>query len=216
MYFVRSLRLLSKLSTLIWKIPTNEKEIYLTFDDGPVPEVTPKVLEVLAKYNVKATFFCVGENVKKYPEIFKMILDNGHAVGNHTFNHLDGWDVVSDSYVENVINCEKYFNTTMFRPPYGRIRTTQVIKLRKNYKIIMWSVLSGDFDKKVTPEKCLNQVLKNTKRGSIVVFHDSLKAQEKCLAVLPQFMDHFIQRGYLFKPLTREVCRKHGNTKSSS
>lgn len=208
MYFVKSLRLISKLSTLIWEIPTDKKEIFLSFDDGPVPEVTPKVLKILDKYNVKATFFCVGENVKKNPEVYNQIVQHGHSVGNHTFNHLDGWSVVSREYVENAEACENYFTTNLFRPPYGRIRTTQVIKLRKKFKIIMWSVLSGDFDKNVTPEKCLNQVIKNTKKGSIVVFHDSLKAEEKCMYVLPIFIEHFMKKGYVFKPLLHEVCRK--------
>ncbi|MFA6924056.1 MAG: polysaccharide deacetylase family protein [Bacteroidales bacterium] len=204
MYYVKSPFLISRLSgnSVVWNIPVNKKnEIYLTFDDGPIPEVTYEVLKILAQYNAKATFFCVGENVQKHSEVYKSILNAGHSVGNHTFNHISGWTTLSKKYFANIQKCDDLLHTRLFRPPYGKIRPLQVLKLKKKYSIILWSVLSGDFDKKISPEKCLDNVIKYTKNGSIVVFHDSLKAKKNMLYALPKFLHHYSEKGYEFKAL---------------
>lgn len=179
------------LPKLIWKIPGKEKKVYLTFDDGPHPEITPEVLNILNKFNAKATFFCVGDNVKKYPEVFKKILNNGHSVGNHTFNHLNGRKTENQIYFDNITLADKYINSKLFRPPYGQIKISQYKVLNKKYKIIMWDVLSGDFLPSLSKEKCLEKVIKYTKSGSIIVFHDSLKTKEKVLYVLPGILKYF-------------------------
>jgi len=169
----------------VWDIPNNKNKVYLTFDDGPTPEVTEWVLELLSKEKIKATFFCIGNNIEKHPEIFKKTIDSGHSIGNHTFNHLQGWKTSSKKYTENVDLCENEIcklNTienNLFRPPYGKIKPIQSRMLRKKgFKIIMWDVLSKDYDQSVSPEICLDNVIKNTSQGSIIVFHDSLKAQK--------------------------------------
>lgn len=203
MYLVQSPFLFKKIYHFgpVWQIPKESKSIYLTFDDGPIPEVTPKILDILDSFGIKATFFCVGENIYKHPDIFKMIVAKGHTTGNHTFNHLNGWKTDSNKYFENICKCNHYHKSNLLRPPYGRIKPSQVLKLKKTHKIIMWSVLSGDFDPKTSPEKCLENVLRYTKTGSIVVFHDSIKAEEKVLYALPLFIKHFLDRGYTFKTL---------------
>lgn len=192
---------------LLWWVKTSQKVIYLTFDDGPIPEVTPFVLAELKKMNAKATFFCIGNNIEKYPQVFKNILDEGHCVGNHTLNHLNARKVPYRQYVQNVGDCEQLLQKQLqksdrpklFRPPYGRL-TPRVRKslLEKGYSIVMWDVLSADFDLAVNPEKCLKNVLKNAKEGSIVVFHDSLKAKEKLEHTLPSVLAHFSKKGYSF------------------
>jgi peptidoglycan/xylan/chitin deacetylase (PgdA/CDA1 family) len=191
--------------SLRWRIPTNEKIIYLTFDDGPVPGPTEFVLQTLKLADVKATFFCIGENVRKYPEIFQRLLTEGHQIGNHTFNHLKGWSTRSDLYVENVKLCQKELlvkNTSslLFRPPYGRI-TTKQINLLSNYQIIMWDVLTHDYNKNISEEKCLTQSRKATRPGSIVVFHDSVKAEKNMKYVLPRYINYCLDSGYSFQLL---------------
>ena len=191
-------------SRYIWHIPTDDKKLFLTFDDGPIPEVTEFVLNTLKNFNAKATFFCIGDNVRKHPDIFQMLLDQGHSVGNHTFNHLKGWKTPDDVYLKNFNQCQELTGTSLFRPPYGRIRKSQVRDIRSAYpdtNIIMWDVLSGDFDLQLRPEKCLKNVLKHTKNGSIVVFHDSLKAAERMQYALPRMLEHFSRLGYRFEPL---------------
>ncbi|MCX6248061.1 MAG: polysaccharide deacetylase family protein [Bacteroidetes bacterium] len=182
-------------------IPEGEKVISLTFDDGPVPEVTPRVLGILAERNVLATFFCTGDNVKKHPDLFAQLLESGHAIGNHTFHHLNGWTTPPAEYFEDVRRCEEYFKTDLFRPPYGKFTPSQYFLLQKQYRIILWSVLSGDYHKRITKEQCLENVLKYTRSGSIVLFHDTLKAEEKLLYTLPRFLDHFLGEGYRFVQL---------------
>ena len=207
MYFIKTPFLLKKLfsKNLVWDIPNNRKKIYLTFDDGPTPDVTPEILNILKIFNAKATFFCIGKNVKNYPETFKKIIEAGHDIGNHTFNHLNGWKTKTKYFIKNIKKCEDYFESTLFRPPYGRISSSQIKLLKKEYTIIMWSVLTGDFDNKITKEQCQSNAINNTKSGSIVVFHDSKKAKEKVLYVLPKFLKHFIDKGFTIGKLLEEI-----------
>lgn len=180
-------------------MPRREKALYLTFDDGPIPEVTPWVLETLSQYAGKATFFCIGDNVRKHPAIYQRIREEGHAVGNHTFNHLNGWKTSRDAYLENVGKCAELVDSSLFRPPYGRIRRKQAQRLvaaDNRYRIIMWDVLSGDFDTGLSPEKCLRNVLKHTENGSIVVFHDSLKAERRLRYVLPRALQYWQEKEF--------------------
>jgi len=187
---------------LIWQIPANEKIIYLSFDDGPHETATNFVLDTLAKFNAKASFFCIGKNVLKYPTIYKQIIDEGHAVGNHTQHHANGWEVSNELYFKEIDQAAALIKSNLFRPPYGRIKRAQINKIINNpYKIIMWSVLSGDFDLKLSPEACCNNVLNNAKSGSIVVFHDSAKAWERMSYALPIVLAHFSNLGYRFKAI---------------
>ena len=206
MYFVRTPWLLRKLyPKLIWKTDHNARCIYLTFDDGPIPIVTPFVLNILKQYNAKATFFCIGDNVDKHPNIFEQIKNNGHAIGNHTYNHLKGWKTDDKTYLDNFLQADKLLNTNLFRPPYGRIKRSQVKLLKQakpDLKIIMWNVLSGDFDVNLKPEKCLENVVRNTDNGDIVLFHDSLKAKERMEYVLPKALEYWSKEGYEFSDLT--------------
>jgi peptidoglycan-N-acetylglucosamine deacetylase len=183
---------------LTWELPGGEKNIYLTFDDGPHQNITPEVLEVLDEFNAKATFFCVGENVRKYESVYQKILNNGHKTGNHTYNHLNGWETSSDKYYRNIEKCAGFVDSNLFRPPYGKIKPTQASYLKMHYFIIMWSVLTEDYNKDLLPEKCLEKAMKTTHPGSIIVFHDSEKAQKNMLFVLPRFLEHFTQLGYRF------------------
>jgi peptidoglycan/xylan/chitin deacetylase (PgdA/CDA1 family) len=182
----------------VWRLPTKEKNLHLTFDDGPVPEITPWVLDELKKYNAKATFFCVGDNIRKYPQIFERIVAEGHVVGNHSFNHLSGWATDNISYFHNIRYCASLVNSKYFRPPYGRIKPTQALFLQRHYKIIMWDVLSGDFDPSISNEQCYNNVMNNAKQGSIVVFHDNIKALNKLRYALPRVLESYSKMGYHF------------------
>ncbi|MFC4739306.1 polysaccharide deacetylase family protein [Flavobacterium ponti] len=191
----------------VWEIPNKENKIYLTFDDGPTPKVTEWVLDILEKENIKATFFCIGNNIEKHPEIFKRILKEGHSIGNHTFNHLKGWKTATKNYIENVDLCENEINKLasisykLFRPPYGKISLIQSIQLRKKgFKIIMWDVLSKDYDQTISPEKCFENI-KITTSGSIVVFHDSLKAQKNLEYSLPKAIKFLKEKGFTFETI---------------
>jgi peptidoglycan/xylan/chitin deacetylase (PgdA/CDA1 family) len=179
-------------------IPTSGKVIYLTFDDGPIPEITSGVLSILEERNIQATFFCVGDNVKKHPDLFAQISGAGHAIGNHSFHHLNGWKTPPAEYVEDVMRCNEYFKTNLFRPPYGKFTPSQYFFLRKHFRIILWSVLSGDYHLRITKEQCLQNVLNFTKSGSIVVFHDSMKAKDNLFYALPRFLDEFLEKGFRF------------------
>ena len=202
MYIVRPSFLLRKIyPKAIWRMPANEKKIYLTFDDGPVPIVTSSVLDILREENVRATFFCVGENVSKNPEIFQRILDEKHAVGNHTFNHLKGWKTHGNEYIRNVIKCAGLIDTKLFRPPYGRIKKSQLTLISKQYSVIMWDVLSGDYDKRTSPKQCLKNVTDNVRNGSVIVFHDSHKAQKNMEFALPRFIKYAKENGFEFAVL---------------
>ena len=188
--------------TLTWRIPTASKVIFLTFDDGPVPGPTEFVLGTLKRFNSKATFFSIGDNVKKHPTVYQQILEEGHAIGNHTFNHLKGWNHGEDEYLANIKKCDEAlgFRAPIFRPPYGRIKRSQIKRLT-DYKIIMWDVLTSDYSKSLSAEKCLRGSIAATRPGSIVVFHDSLKAERNMTYALPRYMEHFLSKGYIFKPV---------------
>jgi peptidoglycan-N-acetylglucosamine deacetylase len=186
---------------LIWSASTGERTVFLTFDDGPVPEATPIVLEILKKYNVKATFFCVGENVQKYPEIYDSVLKAGHAVGNHTFHHVKAWETDYNTYLSEVAQCQELINSKLFRPPHGQITRKLARHLQKEYRIIMWSALTGDYNKNLPGEKCLANAVNNTKPGSIIVFHDSIKALERMEYVLPRYIEYCFAEGYSFATL---------------
>ena len=188
--------------TPVWRINTSEKVIYLTFDDGPNPEVTPQLLDILDEYKAKATFFCVGENVSRYPEIFAEVKQRGHAVGNHTYNHVKGNEKTVQEYVQNVWKADELIHSKLFRPPHGRITFKQVNKLKKDFKIIMWDFITYDFDKELKPVEIMKEVKKRCRKGSIVVFHDSLKARENMLVVLPEALKFWKENGYEICALT--------------
>ncbi|WP_017258772.1 polysaccharide deacetylase family protein [Pedobacter arcticus] len=239
---------------LIWNKSRAEKVIYLTFDDGPIPIVTPWVIKTLKNFNAKATFFCIGDNITKHPEIFEQLKADGHTIGNHTFNHLKGWKTDDETYLANFLKCQELTQTNLFRPPYGRIKKSQIEKILNNgyqvasieyqddlkgqessikyqddlqiqessikyqddlqspytlnpkpqtsikphISIIMWDVLSGDFDPSLKPEKCLRNVLNYTENGSVVVFHDSLKAWDRLEFVLPKVLEVWRDEGFEF------------------
>ncbi|WP_299885098.1 polysaccharide deacetylase family protein [uncultured Lacinutrix sp.] len=193
----------------VWDFSSKDKVIYLTFDDGPTPEITQWTLDTLKKYNARATFFCIGNNVIKHPEIFKNILANGHSIGNHTHDHIIGWKTETKSYIENVIQAEKAINSqlekgtvNLFRPPFGKIKNSQgkaLIKL--GYKIIMWSVITFDWEKEVSKEQCLKNAISRTKKGNIIVFHDSVKASKNMMYSLPKFLEHFSNKNYTFEAI---------------
>ena len=203
-YWIKTNRLIKLIfSNYVWDIPTVEKKVYLTFDDGPTPEITAWVLNQLKAFDAKATFFCIGNNIQKYPEIFNLILLNGHNIGNHTFNHYNGWKTKTRDYFENVLSCKEAIqqqttdNRQLFRPPYGKIKKSQAKAiLELGYKIIMWDILSADFDTTITPEKCLENVLKNVAPGSIIVFHDSAKAFKNLEYTLPRTLQFLKDNQY--------------------
>ena len=198
-YFVKTPPIIRKTyPKAIWNIPTESRIVYLTFDDGPIPEVTPWVLEQLRNFNAEATFFCVGKNVDANPSIYQHIIDEGHQPGNHTYNHINGWKTKDKEYIDNIEKCRGKVNSKLFRPPYGRMTPSQYSLISDNFSIIMWDVLSGDFDVNLPKEKCLGNILKNSKRGSIIVLHDSVKAREKLFYVLPKVLEHFSEKGYSF------------------
>lgn len=206
MYLVKTPQLIQNLFPhFTWKIPTTDKVMYLTFDDGPIPQVTPWVLEQLAAFDAKATFFCVGDNVAKHRQIFEEVKSAGHSLGNHTFNHLNGWKTENRPYFLNVRRCAHKLRSELFRPPYGKLRPKQSQFLQRHYRIVMWDVLSGDFDASISKEQCLNNVLKNAGKGSIVVFHDSMKAWEKLEYTLPKVLAHFANLGYRFEALSEKM-----------
>ena len=219
-YFVRTPVWLQRLyGACTWEIPGEGKVIYLTFDDGPHPEVTRYVLDELNNYNAKATFFCLGKRVAEYPELYQELLFNGHSTGNHTFDHLNGWKTNDAEYLENISNAGKFIHSNLFRPPYGRIRRSQINKISRlglgenihigndspeqdrPVHIIMWTVLSGDFDMKLSEAACLENVIKNTTNGSIIVFHDSEKAYKKLQYTLPRVLEYFTGKGYSFEKI---------------
>ena len=206
-YFVKTPWWLKKLySSYTWSIDTKKKTIYLSFDDGPHPELTPFVLDELKKYNAKACFFCIGKNVEQHPDLYRRILEEGHNVGNHTYNHLNGWKTKNDLYLADVNKAANIIDSDLFRPPYGRITLFQSRNIKDalkkpTAKIIMWDVISGDFDNGITNEDCLQNVILNTVNGSIVVFHDSEKAKHKLQYFLPMVLDFFSKKGFQFEAI---------------
>lgn len=196
----------------VWDISTTNKVIYLTFDDGPTPEITNWTLKTLKAYQAKATFFCIGKNVENHPEIFQKILEEGHAIGNHTHNHVKGWKTSTEDYLNNVKQAQttienqifkgKPVITTLFRPPYGKLKPKQGKQLLAlNYKVIMWDIISFDYDKNISAEECLENVISKTENGSLVVFHDSLKAAKNMQYALPKVLEHFTNKGYRFETI---------------
>ncbi|MDF9801228.1 peptidoglycan/xylan/chitin deacetylase (PgdA/CDA1 family) [Catalinimonas alkaloidigena] len=196
-------------SDLLWDYKKeNGKQIFLTFDDGPIPEVTPIVLDTLKDFGAKATFFCVGENIDRYPQVYQQILDAGHRTGNHTYNHLNGWKTENTHYLENVTYCrqsqEQYSHESekpLFRPPYGKIKRSQIKLLKNEYQIVMWDILAGDFDPDFSAEKCLQKCIHHSKHGTIIIFHDSHKAAKNLKYVLPRYLAHFSEAGFQFSAL---------------
>jgi peptidoglycan/xylan/chitin deacetylase (PgdA/CDA1 family) len=207
MYLTRTPAFVQNLfPAFLWRHETLGKQLFLTFDDGPVPQVTPWVLDVLQDYGAHATFFCVGENVQRYPDIFRRICREGHTVGNHTFNHISGWSHDPDAYVQNVATCSDYVESDLFRPPYGRLGRRQARALMgRRYRIVMWDVLSGDFDRDLDPEQCYRNVVNNARPGSIIVFHDSIKAEQNLRWALPKVLEFFSQEGYQFVNLQAQT-----------
>ncbi|NHM05868.1 polysaccharide deacetylase family protein [Flavobacterium sp. CYK-4] len=208
-YWIKTSWLIKKIfPKYTWGFPPMERIVYLTFDDGPTPEITPWVLDQLQQFDAKATFFCIGDNIKKHPDVFQQIIQNQHSVGNHTFNHLNGWKTQTDQYLKNVMACAKTIEAAsqqpstinsqpLFRPPYGKIKKSQAKELLSSgYQIIMWDVLSADFDGRVSPEKCLENVLRNIRPGSIVVFHDSVKAFKNLQYALPRTLAFLKEQKY--------------------
>jgi peptidoglycan-N-acetylglucosamine deacetylase len=196
-------RLLQWLSSpwLLWKKKSGHKSIYLTFDDGPTPGITENILEILSSYNAKATFFCTGKNVEKHPILYQQIISDGHVTGNHTYSHPDGWKTSRNQYIEDVNHCEELVKSSLFRPPYGHISFRQARAIGKKYRIVMWDVLSNDFNQVIPPILCAQKVINLALDGSIVVFHDTEKAKENCLGALPLVLDHFSRIGFSFKSL---------------
>lgn len=182
----------------LWRMNAEEKKIYLTFDDGPVPGVTTAALSVLREHNVKAAFFCVGENVKKHPEIFSEIIREGHVIGNHTFHHSDGWKISSRAYLREVNQCAENVKSEFFRPPHGRMRRSQFYAVKRKFRVVMWDVLACDFMTSLTGEDVLKIAVENSRNGSIVVFHDSEKAKQRMLFALPKFIEEMKRRNFEF------------------
>ena len=204
-YLVKTPRLLKALySQCIWHINDHANSVYLTFDDGPHPTITPFVLDQLEQHQARGTFFCIGKNVEAYPEVFESIISAGHAVGNHTHNHLNGWKTPNLQYFRNIRKAERHIHSNIFRPPYGRITYSQALGLQKmspTMRIIMWDVLSGDFDTELSPEDCLHNLISTVRTGSIVVFHDSEKAWKRLEYALPRFLAHCREMGWNMKRL---------------
>lgn len=205
--FAKTPRLLTQLyPDCLWRMPKTEKKLYLTFDDGPIPEVTPFVLDELKRWNARATFFCIGKNVEAHPSILRRILKEGHSVGNHTSHHLNGWKVKNELYFQNVRDCTEVLQSHkvgqhLFRPPYGKLKPSQYRKLKNEHRIVMWDVLSFDFDLNVSKERVLRNVTQHARSGSIVVMHDSLKAKPKVEYALPRLLKHFHDAGFTFEAL---------------
>jgi len=209
MYLTKTPKFIKSLfPTLTWNMESSEKVLYLTFDDGPIPEVTPWVLELLEQYKAKATFFCVGENVKKHRDIFERVAAAGHSVGNHTYHHISGWQTDNIPYFHDIRKCARLVKSELFRPPYGRLKPKQVQFLTRHYNVIMWDVLSGDFDETLSPDDCYDNVIRSAKSGSIVVFHDSIKSEKTLKIVLPRVLKYFAEKGYIFKALSQTQQQK--------
>lgn len=185
----------------VWRFDQSSKVVYLTFDDGPIPEVTPWVIELLEKENILATFFCVGENVQKYPEVYKQILDAGHSVGNHTFNHWQGLKNDDQNYFRNIEKAENYIDSDLFRPPHGWLKASQYNYLKNKFRIIMWDLISCDYDRRIKPGHVLKNVTNFVRPGSIITFHDSEKAKNNLMKALPLSIKWMKEQGYQFEAI---------------
>ncbi|MFN6378709.1 MAG: polysaccharide deacetylase family protein [Flavobacteriales bacterium] len=202
MYLVKTPSVLQPLvNDLLWSVHTFEREVFLTFDDGPTPQITERTLDLLAKHNAKATFFCLGKNVDAHPEIFERIIQEGHTIGNHTHDHLNGRKTSHFAYLRNIAKAEKTFASSYFRPPYGKITRAQIAALKSKYRIVMWDIITGDFDPKLSAAKVLKNVVDNVQPGSIIVFHDSIKAAPRMLPALEETLLILKHRGYKCSPL---------------
>lgn len=203
LFFHKTIPLLRRIyPEMTWRIPSSVPTVYLTFDDGPIPEVTEFVLETLGRYDAKATFFCIGDNIRKHPEVFRQVVDAGHSVGNHTFNHLKGWHTEDQVYFENTAACQALLPPTrLFRPPYGRIRKRQAQHLLADHEIIMWDVLTGDYSPSLSPESVLKGTTRACESGSLVVFHDSIKAWRNMSYALPRTIEYLLERGFRLETL---------------
>lgn len=192
---------------LVWSIPGNEQKIYLTFDDGPDNSTTPRILDILNEHEINATFFCVGDKAKKHNKIIERIIAQRHSIGNHSYSHLKGTKVKTEDFIQDVEKCNEVIHSKLFRPPYGKLTRQQTRLLKEKYKIVMWSVLPGDFDDKVSKESCLIRSIKNTTKGTIIVFHDNLKTIDKVTYVLPKYIEHFKNLGFTFEPLEENLLQ---------
>lgn len=185
----------------VWRIPMKHKAVFLTFDDGPIPEVTPWVLDLLDHYGIKATFFCVGDNVRKHPETFRMVVERGHSVGNHTMHHLQGAKVTTARYVADIMEAHALIDSPLFRPPHGLTRWKQAAAIKDNMRIIMYDLVTRDYSKKLTGEQVLDNVRRYVRNGSIIVFHDSLKSESNLRYALPRAIEWLKENGYQFLPI---------------
>lgn len=202
MYFVKSPKIFDFIyPDLIWRIHTKEKKLYLTFDDGPDKNVTPELLKILNQFNAKATFFCVGKKVEKSSVLLNKIIKEGHSIGNHSYHHLKGKKVATNVFLDDVNLCSTLIPTNLFRPPFGSIKQSQIKLLKDQFKIFMWTVMPGDFDKNISKEKCLNRAIKHTKKGTIIVFHDNNEAKDKVFYTIPRYIEYFQKLGYTFEAL---------------
>ncbi len=202
MYIVKTPNILQPIvSDLLWAVHTFEREVFLTFDDGPTPEITERTLDLLAEHNAKASFFCIGKNVDAHPAIFERIIQEGHTIGNHTHDHLNGRKTSHFAYLRNIAKAEKSFASSYFRPPYGKITRAQIAALKTKYRIVMWDIITGDFDPKLSPSKIIKNVVDNVQPGSIIVFHDSIKAAPRMLPALEVILPILSERGYKCSPL---------------
>lgn len=188
-------------SQFLWNMPRNEQKVYLTFDDGPTPGITEQILDTLKEFNAKATFFCLGKQVEAAPELFARLRAEGHQVGNHTYSHPNGWKTTAFHYLKNVLQAERFIDTDLYRPPYGRITRGQAAAIRSRYQLVMWDIITGDFDLNATPEDCIERVEKHLAPGSIIVMHDSIKASKNVLGSLRPIIEHILEKGYELAPL---------------
>ncbi|MBM3427830.1 MAG: polysaccharide deacetylase family protein [Bacteroidetes bacterium] len=203
MYLHKTPRLIRAIAhDFIWRIPTDNREAFLTFDDGPTPVITEKILDILAQFDAKATFFCIGKNAQTHPQIVTRILNEGHAIGNHTQTHRRGWKTGYAQYLRDVVQAKQHLNTTLFRPPYGQITRSQTRALKNQFHLIMWDILSGDFDPEMSVEQCIQIVSNQCVPGSIVVFHDSMKASPILLQSLPIILQQLKEKGFAFSAIS--------------
>ena len=209
MYLIKTPRFVQNLlPNYVWRIPVSTKTVFLTFDDGPHPEITTWVMDQLEQYDAHATFFCVGQNIERYPEVFQELIKRNHTVGSHTHEHLNGWNSDDLPYFHNVRRGAFLANSDLFRPPYGRIKKSQAKFLQRHYRIVMWDVLSGDFDDNLDGQRCAENVIRNVRPGSIVVFHDSVKARKNMQEALPVVLEALAKEGYSFEALTNRTVIK--------